>query len=424
MSSARRRSTEVLAIGGGPANLSLAALAEPVGECSVSVVESRTSVAWHPGLLWEHSRLQVSSVKDLVSLVDPRSRFSFLNFLHEQGRLYRHLVANSDHVSRKEFDQYFTWAAQLLGVHLDERVEAVEHDGARFVVRTSRGEWLADHLVLGVGQAPRVPAFASGIDSPALWHASCHLERGLPVDGKDVLLVGGGQSGAEVALDLISGRTGLPRRLTWVTGRDGFAPLDDSPFTNEWFNPSYVEYFHGLPEEQRALLSRNQLGAIRGITQDLLAQIYKRLYELDYLSEAPFTHRLLAGVELSDLAEGPDGFRGTLFDTVRGTRQEIAGDLVVLATGFHTQLPEFMAPLGSALPAHGDGYRLERDYRVRWDGPDTNRIYVQNGARRTHGIADPNLSLASWRSATILNSLLDREVYSLKEADITLSIAG
>lgn len=423
MSSARRRSTGVLAIGGGPANLSLAALAEPIDGCSVSVVESRTSVSWHPGLLWDHSRLQVSSVKDLVSLVDPRSRFSFVNFLHEHGRLYRHLIANPGQVSRKEFDQYFTWAAQMLGVYLDERVEAVEHAGGRFVVRTTRGQWLADHLVLGVGQVPCVPAFARGIDNPALWHASRHLDRGLPVEGKDVLLVGGGQSGAEVALDLISGRTGLPRHLTWATGREGFAPLDDSPFANEWFNPSYVEYFHGLSEEQRALLSRKQLGAIRGVTHELLAQIYKRLYEFDYLSDVRFSHRLLAGVELADLAEGPDGFRGALLDTVTGAGQEIVCDLVVLATGFRTQLPPFMAPLGERMPVRGDGYEVERDYRVRWDGPDANRIYVQNGARRTHGIADPNLSLASWRSATILNSLLDREVYSLKDEDITLSVA-
>ncbi|MER6103735.1 SidA/IucD/PvdA family monooxygenase [Streptomyces sp. NPDC001832] len=31
-------------------------------------------MAWHPGLLWSDSRLQVSALKDLVTLVDPTGR--------------------------------------------------------------------------------------------------------------------------------------------------------------------------------------------------------------------------------------------------------------------------------------------------------------------------------------------------------------
>ncbi|MFH8467621.1 hypothetical protein [Streptomyces sp. NPDC017991] len=50
-----------------------------------------------------------------------------------------------------------------------------------------------------------------------------------------------------------------------------------------------------------------------------------------------------------------------------------------------------------------------------------NRIYIQNGARKSHGVADPGLGLAAWRSAVILNSLLDKEYYCLGGDDITLS---
>lgn len=418
------RPTDVLAIGGGPANLSLAALAAPLDGLRVTALESRTSVGWHPGLLWSGSRLQVSGVKDLVSLVDPRSRFGFLNFLHEQGRLYRHLIAAADHVSRKEFDQYFTWAAQLLDVRLGERVEAVEHHGDRFLVRTTRGTRHADHLVLGVGQTPRLPDCARDIAHPHLWHAAEHLTRDVPLDGRDVLLVGGGQSAAEVALDLMSGRAGTPRRLTWVTGRRGFAPLDDSPFADEWFNPRYVEYFRDLPPEGRADLLARQRCAGTGITRELLSQVYKRLYELDYLTDTPFRHELLAGTRLDALARDHDGFRATLLDTVTGTRRPHHSDIVVLATGYRPQRPSFMAPLDERMPLDGDGYAVAADYRVPWDGPDTNRIHVQNAARATHGIADPNLGLAAWRSAVILNSLLGHEHYALKADEITLGLGG
>lgn len=412
---------EVLAIGGGPANLSLAALAEPVAGCRVTIVEARKSVSWHPGLLWGDSRLQVSGVKDLVSLVDPRSRYSFLNFLHEQGRLYRHLIGSVGHVSRKEFDQYFTWAAQLIGVCLDEAVESVEHDGTGFVVRTGRGTRHANHVVIGVGQIPCLPECARDVASPRVWHASQHIDRGLPVGGQDVLLVGGGQSAGEVALDLLSGRTGLPRRLTWVAGRDGFAPLDDSPFANEWFNPRFVEYFRDLSGPQRAQLLDRQRGANHGVTGELLARVYRRLYELDYLTDTTFGHELLAGSRLTGLVEERGGFRAVVTDTVTGAVRETRSDLVVLATGYRSDLPAFIAPLHDRMPVDGDAYEVGADYRVAWDGPAANRIYIQNGARRSHGVADPNLGLVAWRSAVIINSLLDREYYSLKQDDITLS---
>ncbi|GAB3473622.1 hypothetical protein [Nocardiopsis coralliicola] len=79
---------------------------------------------------------------------------------------------------------------------------------------------------------------------------------------------------------------------------------------------------------------------------------------------------------------------------------------MVLATGYQFALPGFLDPLADRLPDPGPlGLPLREDYSVPWAGPDRNRIYFLNAGRRSHGIADPNLSLASWRAAHILNSL-------------------
>lgn len=414
--------TSVLAIGGGPANLSLAALGDSVEDLDINVVELRDSVAWHPGLLCSNSRLQVSGVKDLVSLVDPRSRYSFLNFLCEEGRIYRHLIANSTYVSRKEFDQYFRWAADLLGVHTSEGVKAVDHDGSEFVVHTNRRRWHARDLVLGVGQEPFLPPCVRGVRGEHLWHASQYLHEAEPVAGRDVLLVGGGQSAGEVALDILSGRTGFPRSFAWITGAAGFTPLDDSPFTNEWFNPTYVEHFRQIPGKQRAELLQKQKVANRGITTELLKAIYKRLYELDYLDQEQVGHRLLAGTEISQLRAEEGVYRATLENRVTRSSREVSADYVVMATGFRSELPEFMSPLFDRLPVANGEYRVEEDYSISWRGPARNRIYVQNAACSTHGVADPNLSLAAWRSAVIVNSIVGREFYPLRRADITLSL--
>ncbi|MBX9770614.1 MAG: hypothetical protein K2X29_04545, partial [Candidatus Obscuribacterales bacterium] len=54
------------------------------------------------------------------------------------------------------------------------------------------------------------------------------------------------------------------------------------------------------------------------------------------------------------------------------------------------------------------------DFSIQWDGPAQNKIYVQNAARHSHGVADPNLSLMAWRSATIINSVAGQDIYDLE----------
>lgn len=43
----------------------------------------------------------------------------------------------------------------------------------------------------------------------------------------------------------------------------------------------------------------------------------------------------------------------------------------------------------------------------------TGRVYVQNAELHTHGVGAPDLGLAAWRSATILNSLTGKDPYPL-----------
>jgi L-lysine 6-monooxygenase (NADPH-requiring) len=65
---------------------------------------------------------------------------------------------------------------------------------------------------------------------------------------KRVVIVGGGQSGAEIFLELArcSGAR-APCSLEWVSSRANFLPLDDSPFVNEYFVPGYSRHFRQLP---------------------------------------------------------------------------------------------------------------------------------------------------------------------------------
>ena len=73
---------DLIGIGIGPSNLSLAALLAPFAEARACFFDRARELKWHPGLLFPEAEIQVSHLKDLVTPADPTSRFSFLAFLH------------------------------------------------------------------------------------------------------------------------------------------------------------------------------------------------------------------------------------------------------------------------------------------------------------------------------------------------------
>jgi L-ornithine N5-oxygenase len=77
-------------------------------------LEQQAAFGWHTDTLTEGARLQVSFLKDLVTLRDPTSRFSFLNYLKERGRLEEFANLRTFHPTRREFNDYFSWAADIL----------------------------------------------------------------------------------------------------------------------------------------------------------------------------------------------------------------------------------------------------------------------------------------------------------------------
>ena len=106
MEAIKMNSSESLSIGAGPSDLSLPALAKNRPDISVSVLESKRRIDWHPGIQSSNARMQSSALalKDLVIPVDPRTRFGFLSFFKPKRRLYSGLVGGLGDVSRIEFE--------------------------------------------------------------------------------------------------------------------------------------------------------------------------------------------------------------------------------------------------------------------------------------------------------------------------------
>ena len=86
---------DVTGVGFGPSNLALALCIREQNEMQKShgrqlrsvFFERQESFHWHKEMLIEDATMQVSFLKDLVTLRNPTSRFSFLNYLKQRGRL-------------------------------------------------------------------------------------------------------------------------------------------------------------------------------------------------------------------------------------------------------------------------------------------------------------------------------------------------
>jgi lysine N6-hydroxylase len=352
-------------------------------------------------------------LKDLVTLVDPTSPYSFLAFLRAHKRLYRFINRTETRVSRKEFNQYLQWVAgRLPNVEFGAEVREVGLDDQGFSVKLDTRTLHTRNVVLGTGLVPIIPPWSRRYLGDKVFHSNDYLRHPIDATGRVVAVVGGGQSGAEVVWHLLLDTAHLPRQLIWISNRPNFLPLDESPFSNELFNPEYSDYFFSLTPEQRDILLAEQKLASDGISPVLLERIYDQLYALEFLESAGRRVRLLPGHDVVGMQHRSDGCDLSLRDRW-GASRIVRADVIVLGTGYSYELPDAMRPLGDRLTWDQDGFPVRADFSVEWNGPPDLRIYAQDAARHMRGVADPNLSLMAWRSAIIANSLLGRHVYDV-----------
>jgi len=406
----------IIGIGIGPSNLSLATLLHPFAYRSKIFFDAKPKFDWHGGLLLSGSKLQVHYLKDLVSLIDPSNPFSFLSFLHKKKRLYQFINAHFDYVSREEFSEYYQWVVgQLPHLHFNKKVREVTLKKNQLLLQLDNQTLTCDHLVMGCGKKPYIPNFARNKIGASLFHASEFKNRYSSSHGKKVVVVGGGQTSAEI-MSCYLDQPVLPQQLTWLSSRDNFLPLDDSPFVNEFFTPSYSNYFYSLPEKKRLALVKKQKLFSDGISSKSLEALYQKMYALKYIQGEKDVCRLLPGFEMIDIFKVGDQWCLKLKNNEAGEIKTITADVVVLCTGYEDALPECMQALTDHCLKTPEGNLLiNKNYSVEWAEANQPRLYLQNAALNSRGIADPNLSLAAWRSATIINSILGKSVYDVSD---------
>ncbi|GAA4855311.1 lysine N(6)-hydroxylase/L-ornithine N(5)-oxygenase family protein [Kitasatospora terrestris] len=413
---------DFVAIGLGPYNLGLACLTAPLtGELDGLFLESRPEFSWHPGMLLDSATLQTPFMADLVTLADPTSPYSFLNYLKENGRLYPFYIRELFYPVRAEYDAYCRWAAgRLPGIRFGQHVTLVEYDERRALytvtAETADGtvRHRARHLVLGTGTPPHLPEVCRGLGGDLL-HNSRYLEEKQALQRKEsITVVGSGQSAAEIYYDLLSEQEQHGYRLTWVTRSPRFFPLEYTKLTLELTSPEYVDYFHALPEETRYRLESEQKALFKGIDADLINAIHDLLYRRSI--HGPVPTRLFTNSELRAASYDDATGRYTLglhhAEQDRGYTVSTEG--LVLATGYRHRVPEFLAPVRDRIRLDGHGRPdVARNYAIDTTGRG---IFLQNGGTHTHSITSPDLGMGAYRNSWIIRELLGREVYPIEKA--------
>lgn len=417
---------DYIGIGIGPSNLSLCALAEPKN-ISLKSFDRKAEFSWHSGMLFKDSELQVSYLKDLVTPVDPTNPYSFLSYLSDKGRIYNFLNAKFRRVLRSEFNQYMKWVTgKFSNLEFNKEVVDIDFDGDKFIINSKDGSiHFAKNISLGTGLTPKYPNGIAPCDSKKAFHAINFLEKNNRYREKHVTVIGGGQSGAEIVGQLLSNDEDLPSKITWITGRLNFLPIDDSPFVEDLFTPSYANYYFNKAIEEKKKLVEEQNLYSDGIYKNLLEKIYQRLYELKFIEEKGELVDFKTNINVLsiDTSTSKEQLTYSYLNVQEGSYYSKESDIVIFCTGFKYSTPPFLNKLLPYLKTYEkDKYMVNDDYSIQWkNGQERNKIYLLNGLREQKGVADPNLSLMAWRSAKVINSIANKEVYKVNNDSIFMN---
>lgn len=245
---------DLICVGFGPASLAIAVALHDAHASDPSLprpkvlfIEKQHRFAWHAGMLLPGAKMQISFIKDLATLRDPRSEFTFLNYLFRQGRLVDFTNLSTFLPARLEYEDYLRWCAsyfehlvlygqQVVSVAPETQTKA---DGAvrSWTVQAQDAQtgqtqaYRGRNVLLATGGQPALPkSFPQ--KHPRVIHSSQYAQtvprllpkRSAPVR---VVVVGAGQSAAEIFNNI---QTLYPQSQTWLVMRQEFLrPSDDSP---------------------------------------------------------------------------------------------------------------------------------------------------------------------------------------------------
>lgn len=411
---------DLVGIGFGPSNLALAITVAEHNETSPDTAlqarfyDNKDGFSWHPDMMIPGAQMQVSFLKDLVTLRNPLSRFTFINYLQNQGRLVDFINHQTFFPSRAEYGDYLGWAARQVddNVHFRTSVTRVDTAGDEFLVHVDDGD--GEHtvrtrnVVVGGGITATLPDHV--VPSVRQWHSHGLLGklRGLPEPiHHRFVVVGAGQSAAEVTAYL---HDVYPlAHVHAVFGKYGYTPADDSPYANRVFDPDAVDDFHEASAQVREkLLTYHRSTNYSAVDSEVIDDLYAREYQEKVAGDRRLFIHGASRLDAEKTEETDDGVRVTINHLPTSTSATVSADAVVYATGFRSiDLRDLLSGATEQYCFGTDGLpQVTRDYRIKRPSAHTGNVYLHGGVEHSHGLTSTLLSNVAVRSGDIINSII------------------
>lgn len=428
---------DVIGIGFGPSNIAMAiTLEEEAAGLTCLFLEKEASSEWQTGLLLANSDIQNHPLRDLATPRNPRSHYSFTNYLFEKQRLFEHLNMGLYYPYRYEYRDYIRWAAEHFSrqVRYSTTVTGVralssQASGARFELSTADGQtYTCTSLVVAAGRTPYVPPVFAAIAPDKLVHGarfSAIVDRLESGQVHSVAVVGGSQSAIEIMIYLAEKYPQL--RVHGVSRKFGYCLKDTSPFTGEVYFPAFIDVFHdSKPAHRRRLQDDLRATNYSASDADVLDAWYRLLYRDKHFGE----RRLHVHNSVDIVSAVSVGSKVSLELMAAHSDEQITSlevDVVVTATGFrdfgpgdHQEVcPALLEGLYPLMETERDGQmKVQRDYRVGLQGLELG-LYLNGLCESSHGMGDAgSLSLVSLRSQQIIKSIEARRAAA--SADVAI----
>ncbi|MBR7796973.1 SidA/IucD/PvdA family monooxygenase [Agaribacter marinus] len=428
-----RKFYDVVGVGFGPAGIALETAIRDMEDINNKSVykrvflEKNNDSAWMPEMLLPGTDIQHHFLRDFATPRNPRSQYTFSNYLYEKGRLFSFGLLGRP--SRTEWSDYVQWVSKQIDdkAHYNEEVKSVKpivvnDDIEGLEVHTvnnvskEHNVFHTTNLILNSGRKPYIPSQFKDKVSDKVFHASKFRSSVQSINKDDnptFTVIGSGQNSVEIILYLANK---FPKsKINSIVRHTGFRLYELGHFTNEVFFPEFTNYFYSLNQNERdKLFEQIKHTNYSAVDDDVSEALYWKMYE-DKIrgTEQIELHRCK---EIVDVANTQKDYLLNIKDIYNKQEDSINTDYIILCTGFfEEEFPEVLQPMKKYFNYNkNNSLKVSENYKVDTKSNVKANIYLNGLTEKTHGIGDAaSFTMMATKAQRILDSM--NNITSMKD---------